>query len=111
LRDFVTDFKTHGKTVLEQVRRESPSKYLELSAKLAGLVTMLKPASDPYATANSPEEIAMKLLRAIGVEEEEQTPDMIRAAVAANDIFTARLEQIRDAANGTIGPDEIRFDA
>ena len=31
LKDFVNDFKEHGKSVLEQVRSRNPEKYLELS--------------------------------------------------------------------------------
>jgi hypothetical protein len=38
LRDFVKDFKAHGAEALQQVRERNPEKYLELSAKLAGLV-------------------------------------------------------------------------
>ena len=46
LKDFVNDFKEHGKTVLEKVREENPEKYLELSTKLAGLVVTLKPSQE-----------------------------------------------------------------
>jgi hypothetical protein len=99
LRDFVADFKLHGKSALEQVRQESPSKYLELSAKLVGLVAMLKPESDSISKARTMQEIAVALLKSVGLEDEnEMTPDMIDAAVKANDAFIARLEAIRDAA-------------
>jgi hypothetical protein len=53
LRDFVKDFQTHGKNVLEKVRLESPSKYLELSTKLASLVAMLKPEPNGFKQAKS----------------------------------------------------------
>jgi hypothetical protein len=99
LRDFVADFKLHGKGALEQVRQESPSKYLELSTKLAGLVAMLKPESDGISKARTMQEIAVALLKSVGLEDEsELTPDMIAQAVAANDAFIAQLEAIRDAA-------------
>jgi hypothetical protein len=99
LRDFVADFKLHGKGALEQVRQESPSKYLELSTKLAGLVAMLKPESDGISKARTMQEIAVALLKSVGLEDEnEMTPDMIAATVKANDDFVARLEAIRDAA-------------
>ena len=42
----------------------------------------------------------MKLLRAVGVEEDFMTADMIEQAVQANNTFTAQLEAIRDAAQG-----------
>jgi hypothetical protein len=51
LRDFVADFKLHGKRALEQVRLESPSKYLELASKLAALVAALKPAQSTFHDA------------------------------------------------------------
>jgi hypothetical protein len=99
LRDFVADFKLHGKSALEQVRQESPSKYLELSTKLAGLVAMLKPESDGISKARTMQEIAVALLKSVGLEDEsELTPDLIAQAVAANDAFIAQLEAIRDAA-------------
>jgi hypothetical protein len=46
LRDFVSDFKTHGANVLERVRQENPEKYLELSTKLVSLIATLKPEAD-----------------------------------------------------------------
>jgi hypothetical protein len=99
LRDFVRDFKLHGKSALEQVRLESPSKYLELAAKLAGLVAMIKPESDGISKARNVQEIAVALLKSVGLEDEsELTPDLIAAAVKANDDFIARLEAIRDKA-------------
>jgi hypothetical protein len=52
LRDFVADFKLHGKSALEQVRLESPSKYLELASKLAALVATLKPPQSAFHDAN-----------------------------------------------------------
>src|SRR6476660_7801503 len=83
LRDFVADFKLHGKSALEQVRLESPSKYLELSTKLAGLVAMLKPESDGISKAKTMQEIAVALLKSVGLEDESSiTPDMIAQAVA-----------------------------
>ena len=48
LKDFVKDFKEHGKTVLEQVRQENPSKYLEMASKLAALVATIKPPQSGF---------------------------------------------------------------
>jgi hypothetical protein len=97
LRDFVKDFKAHGKGVLEQVRERNPEKYLELSAKLAGLVATLKPQQpDGYSKARSKEEIAIALLKQMGVAEDQMTAPMIEQAMAANEFFIARLEAIRD---------------
>ena len=66
LRDFVADFKLHGKRALEQVRLESPSKYLELASKLAALVAALKPPQSAFHDANSMQDIGRKLLESVG---------------------------------------------
>jgi len=98
LRDFVADFKTHGKGVLEQVRQRSPEKYLELSTKLAGLVATLRPDPDGFSKANSHEEIAIRLLESVGAPRDIITQPMIEAAIQANDDFVARLGEIVQAA-------------
>jgi hypothetical protein len=97
LRDFVADFKLHGKTAMEKVREESPSKYLELATKLAALVATLRPEPSGFSTANSHEEIAIKLLEGVGTPRDAITPDMIEAALAAHDDLVERLGQIAQA--------------
>ena len=96
LKDFVNDFKEHGKTVLETVRAENPAKYLEMASKLAALVVTLKPPQDGFHDANTMEEIGLRLLKSIGMEEEDITPEMIAEAIAANEKFVAGLEEIRN---------------
>jgi|SRR6185312_7345242 hypothetical protein len=96
LRDFVADFKLHGKRALEQVRLESPSKYLELASKLAALVAALKPPQSAFHDANSMQDIGRKLLESVGTDNAAITEDMIQEAVAANDRLIAQLESIRD---------------
>jgi len=96
LRDFVTDFRAHGKSALEQVRLESPSKYLELASKLAALVATLKPSQSAFHDANSMQDIGRKLLESVGTDNAAITEDMIQEAVAANDRLIAQLESIRD---------------
>ena len=98
LRDFVADFKLHGKRALEQVRLESPSKYLELASKLAALVAALKPPQSAFHDANSMQDIGRKLLQSVGADDVTLTDDLIAQAVAANDAFIAQLEAIRDKA-------------
>ena len=96
LKDFVNDFKEHGRSVLEQVRERNPEKYLELSTKLASLVAMIKPGPSDYAKARTHEEIAIATLKEVGCE--DPTPAMIAEATQANKNFVARLEAIRDDA-------------
>jgi len=96
LKDFVNDFKEHGKSVLEQVRSRNPEKYLELSTKLAGLVAMIKPKPSDMSKARTHEEIAIATLKEVDCE--DPTPEMIAEATQANKNFVARLEAIRDDA-------------
>jgi hypothetical protein len=73
-------------------------------AKLANLVATLKPVQpDGYSKARNKEEIAVALLKQVGVAEDQITPDVVEAAVAANEVFIARLEAIRDTAQGGRG--------
>src|SRR5215472_6088008 len=97
LRDFVQDFKTHGKSVLEKVRERSPEKYLELSTKLAGLVALVKPKPNEINEASTMEEVGRSLLQSVGCAD-EMTDEMIAQAIEANDEFVDRLEEIASSA-------------
>jgi hypothetical protein len=99
LRDFVQDFKTHGKSVLEKVREKSPEKYLELSTKLASLVAALKPPQNAIEQARTLEDIGIALLKDVGCSEENITDAMISEAVELNNALVTGLEQIRDDNN------------
>src|SRR5262245_66563379 len=100
LKDFVIDFKTHGKTVLEQVRQHNPTQYLLMASKLAALVASLRPEEpDGYSKANSMQDIGRKLLQSVGADESMLTDDQIAQAIEANNAFVAQLEAIRDAAD------------
>jgi hypothetical protein len=81
---------------LEKVREENPAKYLEMASKLAALVVTLKPSQGGFQDANTMEEIGLRLLKSIGMEEEDITPEMISEAIGANNKFVARLEEIRN---------------
>ena len=69
-------------------------------AKILNLVGdqhALVPAQD-FSTAKSMHEIGKRLLQSVGFTEPDDTS--IRAAIEANDAFIARLETIRDSAQG-----------
>ena len=55
-------------------------------------------AAQDFSTANSMQDIGCKLLQSVGFA----SPDdlSIQAAIEANDAFVARLETIRDKAQG-----------
>jgi hypothetical protein len=98
LKDFVEDFRLHGKEAIEQVRRESPSKYLELSTKLAGLVAVLKPEATPKP--KTMEEVGFRLLQSVNCPEDLITGEMVEDAIKENDRLIEQLQAIRDRAQG-----------
>src|SRR5215470_1464259 len=98
LRDFVQDFKTHGKSVLEKVRERNPEKYLELSTKLLPLVAALNPGADDFADCTTPNDVGMKLLKSVGMSEFDMSEPMIADALKARDDLVDALEAIRDRA-------------
>src|SRR5262249_52100005 len=102
LRDFVADFKQHGKSALETVRERSPEKYLELSTKLLPLVAALNPGADDYSDCKDLRSLAIKLLKNHGVDEFALTEDMITEALAANDRFIDTLQEIKARSEGQI---------
>jgi phage terminase small subunit len=74
-------------------------------AKVLGIID--KPQADPqdWTAAQSMQDIGRKLLQSIGFTEPDDLS--VAAAIEANDAFIARLEVIRDAAQGlTIDQDD-----
>jgi hypothetical protein len=56
------------------------------------------PNNIDFTTANSMQDIGRKLLQSVGFASPDDAS--IQAAIEANDVFVARLEAIRDAAQG-----------
>jgi hypothetical protein len=102
LRDIVNDIKAHGLDALQTVREKSPEKYLELATKLLPLVAQLNPAQSELAECKSVGDLGVQLLKSVGLTEDQMDGDLIAEAVAANDAFIQRLEEIRDKSQGMI---------
>lgn len=102
MRDFVQDFKAHGKSALETVRQRSPEKYLELSTKLLPLVAALNPGASDFSDCDSMQEIGIKLLKSVGCAEIDMDEAMIAEAIAANDAFIDGLQRIKARAEGAV---------
>jgi hypothetical protein len=74
-------------------------------AKVFGLEHNQESKPQDFSTANSMQDIGRKLLQSVGFREPDDVS--IAAAIEANDVFIARLESIRDAAQGlTIDQDD-----
>src|SRR5262249_54121833 len=72
-------------------------KYIELSIKLITLISTLRTESGlDFKSARSMEDIGAKLLKSVGMDEHIISPEMIEAALEANNAFSrnSRLSAI-----------------
>jgi len=93
MRAFEADFAENGVEAIKSLREKSPEKYSEIAARL---IAAIESKPDGFSQCNTMEEIGLRLLKSIGMEEEDITPEMITEAIAANNHFVARLEEIRN---------------
>jgi hypothetical protein len=92
---FEADFAIHGPETIAKMRESHPDKYIEAAVRR---VATTEPKSDAidFNDAKSMRDIGLKLLQSVGFNEPDE--DSIQAALAANDVFIAKLEAIRDCA-------------
>jgi len=102
LRDFVNDFREHGKSVLQKVREDNPERYLDLCTKLLPLVAALNPGADGFADCNDKRSLGVALLKSVGASELDLDDGQITDALNAQDEFIAQLQRIRAHAEGQI---------
>jgi hypothetical protein len=67
-------------------------------ARLLNVMPDEAPKPIDFAQANSMQDIGRKLLKSVGLASPDDVS--VKAAIEANDAFVARLEQIRDKAQG-----------
>jgi hypothetical protein len=97
--DFAADWAINGRKAVEEMRAKDPSKYVEAAVRRIATVES-KPGG--MANAHTLEEIAIQLLKNIGLSEDLITPVEIKECVEANNIMVAKLEAIRDRAQGLL---------
>jgi hypothetical protein len=90
------DWAEHGSVVIEAIRRESPTKYGELIARLVPMD--LSPPASPYARAKSVRDMGRVLLQQVGLDEWFITDGLIDQALAAEEKFIAELQSIATKA-------------
>src|SRR5262249_35176075 len=95
LRAFESDFETNGVDVIKQLREKSPEKYADIASRL---IAASEPKPDGYEQCQSLREIGIKLLKNVGCNEFDITEAMVADAMAANEAFIERLEQIKAEA-------------
>jgi len=98
--DFVqalaADWKENGTAVIARVRQDAPEKYCELVAKIVPKKMLISSdrASGDFSDCQSQADIAIRLLKDVGVPDGGATPSMIEAAVEAQLLFVGTLERI-----------------
>ena len=98
--DFVqalaADWKENGTAVITRVRQDAPDKYCELVAKTVPKEMLISSdrASGDFSDCQSQADIAIRLLKDVGVPDGGATPSMVDAATEAQLRFLADLERI-----------------
>ena len=98
--DFVqalaADWKENGTAVIARVRQEAPEKYCELVAKTVPKEMLISSdrASGDFSDCQSQADIAINLLKQVGLPDGAATPAMIEQAVEAQLLFVETLERI-----------------
>jgi len=88
-------YDLHGDEILDAVRKESPVKLAEIIARL---VPQQPVPTGLFDDADSHQEIGRRMLRAVGMD--DPSDEQITEAVAAHEELVAKLEAIRDRAQG-----------
>ena len=90
------DWKENGTAVIARVRQDAPEKYCELVAKIVPKKMLISSdrASGDFSDCQSQADIAIGLVKDVGVPDGGATPSMIEAAVEAQLLFVGTLERI-----------------
>jgi hypothetical protein len=95
VNDFLADYEAEGISAIRALRSKSPEKYCEIATRL---IAASEPKAEGFKACENMHEIGFKLLQNAGVSEYDITEAMIQDAIAANDAFIARLQEICDQA-------------
>jgi hypothetical protein len=79
---------------IERLRDEDPARYCDIGAKLIAAVEQPPPAPDSFSSCQSQSDIALNLLKQVGLPDGAATPSMIEQAVEEQLLFLGRLEEI-----------------
>jgi hypothetical protein len=95
VNDFLADYEAEGISAIRALRSKSPEKYCEIATRL---IAAHEPQAEGFKACQNMHEIGFRLLQNAGVNEFDITEAMIEDAIAANDAFIARLQEIADQA-------------
>ena len=87
------DWQQHGTEIIQRLREKHPERYADIVARLT---TPIEPPPVPasFHAGMSQSDIALRMLRDLGVPDGGATPSMIEAATEAQLLFVATLERI-----------------
>jgi len=88
------DWAEHGASVIEAVREKAPAKYAELIARLAPAEPHITSGQGDFRDCQSQSDIAINLLKQVGLPDGAATPSMIEQAVEAQLLLLETLERI-----------------
>jgi hypothetical protein len=91
------DFVENGASVLQEMRKNDPTRYAELVARRI-VAAEPKQEATGFSQASTMKEVGARLLQSIGIV--EPTAEQIQEAIAANTEFIAQLESIKARAEG-----------
>jgi len=97
--DFVqglaSDWKENGTAAIARVREETPDKYCQLIAQVVPKEMLISAdRGGDFRNCKSQADIAVKLLKDVGLPDGAATPSMIEMAIEAQLIFAETLERI-----------------
>jgi hypothetical protein len=96
MKAFQADFEMYGVEVIEQLREKHPDRYAQIATQL---ISSVEPKSDTWDECKDMQAVGRKLLRSVGVVDEDAiTDDMVTRALAANDVFIDKLAEIAQEA-------------
>jgi hypothetical protein len=89
------DFQENGVEVIKALREKHIDRYAELVART---IASTEPKESTWDECKTPADMARKLLKSVGCDEDWMTDGVVELAVQANDEFITRLQEIRDRA-------------
>jgi hypothetical protein len=95
VQDLAADWKANGKDTIAKVREQTPDRYCELVAKIVPKEMLISAdRAGEWGDCKTQADVALKLLKDVGMPDGAATPTMVEAAVEAQLLFLETLERI-----------------
>ena len=96
VQDLAADWKENGRSTIAKVREQTPDRYCELIAKVVPKEMLISAdrAGDDFRDCENQSDIAINLLKQVGLPDGAATPSMIEQAMEAQLLLLETLERI-----------------